>query len=249
MISQNNKKINPAAKTGWVAWKRGYEVTQSTAIIEQCLKRLKNDSVMVVLHAKSYKSHVTIIYDIEARQFLIDKPKDWPGVNKVKVVFRDGAYLWNYFFTPVLSVSKDALCLRKPTEMFMLQRRTLFRVGTPQGSKATFVYNKKKCKFKVLDISAGGMLVSAAQDHGIDLYGQTIKEILITLPGDSGTKQVKKKTVRFTVPEGKVVRSMKIPGTDQEQFGIRLFAGSKEERRILQYVRQRELQVMRKIFE
>jgi hypothetical protein len=249
MIFQNNKKINPAARTGWVAYKRGYEVTQSTVIIDHCLRRLKNDGVMVVLYAKGYQSQATIIYAVQERQILIDKPKDWPEVNKIKVVFRDGADLWNHFSAPVLSVLKDGLCLRKPTEMFMLQRRTLFRVTTPRGSKATFVYNKKKCKFKVLDISAGGMLVSTAQDHGVDLYGKTIKEILITLPGDSGTKQVKEKTVRFTVPEGKVVRSMKIPGTDQEQFGIRLFAAPKEERRIFQYIRQRELQVMRKSFD
>ena len=249
MTFQDNKKINPAAKTGWVVYKRGYEVTQSTVIIEHCLRRLKNDGVMVVLYAKGYQSQATIIYAIQERQILIDKPKDWPEVKKVKVVFRDRTDLWNHFPARVLSVSKDGLCLRKPTEMFMLQRRTLFRVGTPQGSKATFVYNKKKCKFKVLDISAGGMLVSAEQDHGVNLYGKTIKEILITLPGNSGTKQVKQKIVRFSVPEGKVVRSMKIPGTEQEQFGIRLFSGAKEERRILKYVRQRELQVMRKSFD
>ena len=249
MVSENRKNISPAAETGWVAYKRGYEVTRSTAIIEHCLKWLKNDGVMVVLYTKGYQSHATIVYAVKERQVLIDKPKDWPDVNRVKVAFRDGADLWNHFSAPVLSVSTDALCLRKPTELFMLQRRTLFRVGTPQGSKATFVYNKKKCKFKVLDISAGGMLLSTGQDHGLDLYGKTIKEILITLPGDFGTKQLKQKNVRFTVPEGKVVRSMTIRGSDQEQFGIRFKPGAKEERRILQYVRQRELQIMRKSFD
>lgn len=246
MVSASKTKNDPAAKTGWVPCKRGYELTQSTAIIDFCLKRLLEERIPVILYGKGYQSAITILFAIKGQKILIDRPRDWPGIKKALVVFKDAADIWNHFSVHILSESSDTLYIRKPAELFMLQRRKHFRIETPHESKAIFVYNKKKCKFKVENVSAGGILIVANYDPTIALHGKNIEKILITIPGHSGGKKGKQGEICFFIPESKIVRSQLDRQRGEECFGVRFVPEIREEGRILHYVRQRELQILRK---
>ena len=246
MAPEKKKKINPAARTGWVPHQRGYEITLSRSIIDNCLQYLIKERVTVTLYNKNYQSGGTIIFDMKDDRLLTDKPRDWLGLKKIRVVFKDAANLWNHFVTLVVSESKDTLFLRKPTELFMLQRRAHFRVETPQGSMVTFRHNKKKCKFKIQDVSAGGMLMFEDAAHGLALHGEKINEIMISIPVVTNGPDAKLSKIRFAIPQGKVVRSMKNSEAGVELFGVHFQPDPKEEARILQYIRQRELHLLRK---
>jgi c-di-GMP-binding flagellar brake protein YcgR len=128
----------------------------------------------------------------------------------------------------------------------MLQRRSHFRVETPQGSMVTFRHNKKKCKFKIQDVSAGGMQMFEKETHGISLHGKEISEILISIPVVTTGPDAKLSKIRFAIPRGKVVRSIKNKEAGVELFGVHFQPEPKEEARILKYVRQRELHLLRK---
>ncbi len=240
------KKTNPAAKTGWVSHKRGYEVTQSQAIISNCLKYLIEKKVTITLYNRDYQSGGTIIFAIKDNKLLVDKPRDWAGTTKIRVVFKDAAKLWNHFVSPVISESNDTIFLRVPDELFMLQRRNHFRVETPQGSTVTFRYNSKKCKFKIQDVSAGGMLIFAKARNDIALHGKEISEILMTIPMETNGADGKSEKIHFSIPAGKVMRSMKSRGSGIELFGVSFKPEPKEEARLLRYIRQRELHLLRK---
>ncbi len=246
MASEKKKKISPAAKTGWVSYDRGYEITQSGSIISNCLQYLLKERAPITLYNKNYQSGNTLIFAVKDNRLLIDKPRDWMGLKKVRVIFKDSAKLWNHFVTLIVSESKDTLFAQLPTELFMLQRRAHFRVETPQGSMVTFRHEKKKCKFKIQDVSAGGMLMFEKINHGIPLHGKKISEILISIPTVTKGPDAKLSRIRFSIPDGKVVRSFKNGQTEMEFFGVYFTPEPKEETRILQYVRQRELHMLRK---
>ncbi len=246
MTSKNNKKINPAAKTGWISHKRGYEMTQAPSIIKNIINYLIKERVAVTLYDKNYQSGTTIVFDVKDNKLLVDKPRDWIGIKRIRVVFKDAASLWNHFVTFVVSESKDTLFLRMPTELFMLQRRAHFRVEAPRDSLVTFRYNQKKCKLKIRDVSAAGMLMFEKKGNVPPLHGKEISEILISIPVMTKGPDMKLSKIRFTIPQGKVVRSVLDNDTDTEFFGVHFKAEGKEEARILQYVRQRELHLLRK---
>lgn len=244
MASENNL----AVKTSWVTMEGGYETTQSPVIIRNTLKYLHKGRCLLNLLRKGYQSGGTILYSFNDTGLLIDKPKDWPGdMSKIRVVFRNEAKVWMHFQTTVRSIGKDSLKCDPPTALFMLQRRMHFRVELPQGSLLTCSYNNEECTFAIKDISAGGLLISAKFNYGIPEAGNHLNQLRISIPCDEAASGAKDGMWEIKFAEGDIVREF-----IQEQpfmlfsYGIRFYPTSREEEQILRYVRQRELELLRK---
>lgn len=241
------KKRNNAAKSGWVPHQVGYEYTESEHIIKSTINWLKEKRIFVTLLHKGYQSGGTFVLEYNGKKLLIDKPKDWPGTHKsIRVVFRNSARLWNHFTCGVLAATTDTLVLKFPRELFMLQRRAHFRVDLPDGCKASFMYNKKKCKLNMQDISVGGMLLCGSDRADNPEQGHTIHNITITIPPEISPSGEAEQTIRFKLAKGEVVRTFTNDKTSQLFLGVQFTPTGKEEEQIMKFVRQRELAILRK---
>ncbi len=244
-MSQENSS---AIKIGWVTMEGGYETTKSPVIIRNTMEYLQKGRILINLLRKGYQSGGTILYSSTSTSLLIDKPKDWPhDTSKIRVVFRNESKVWMHFLTTVRAVGKDSLKCDPPTSLFMLQRRMHYRVETPQGSRLTCSYNNEECSFAIKDISAGGLLIFAKFNYGIPEAGNHLSKLLITIPCDEDSCDAEDGMWQMKFKEGDIVREF-----IQEQpiilfsYGVRFYPTSQEEEQILRYVRQRELEVLRK---
>ncbi len=239
---------NTALKIGWVSMEGGYEVTQSPGIILKTLELLKTGRLIVSLLCRGYQSGSTLLYDFDEQNIYIDKPKDWnPDNNKFRVVFRNEAKVWMHFVTVVKEITKDALRCHVPKELFMLQRRSHYRVLLPRESRVTFKYNNENHDFKVKDLSAGGMLMYSQFDTDIPQHGNHLKDLILSIPCHEKIPGVENDILIINIDEGDVVREF----VRQQHpmlfcFGVRFYLSSTEEEKVLRYVRQRELEVLRK---
>ncbi len=239
-------KKTDAAQSGWVSHEAGYEYTQSEYIIKKTITWLREKHLFITLLYQGYQSSGTVIIDYTDDKLLIDKPKDWiPTDNSIRVVFRNSAHLWNHFTGKIISETSDTIILKPPRNLFMLQRRAHFRVTLPDGCKASFMYNKKKCKFNMQDISAGGMLLCGSHRGDNPDQGQTIQQITITIPPLDPSEEGAE-TIRFKLMKGDVVRSFTNDSTSQLCLAVHFVPTGQEEERIMRFVRQQELAILRK---
>lgn len=244
MIS--DKKNDPAS-LGWVAHQAGYDYTRSGHIISHTLNWLREKRVFVSVLHKGYQSGGTIIVEADHQKIVVDKPKDWPATHtSFRVIFRNAAKLWSHFNGVLLSSSANALILKLPEELFILQRRQHYRINLPEGSTATFLYNQKKCKLNMQDLSAGGMLLCAKNPKDLPQLHHTIKDIIITIPSDDAAAGADNGTHRFKIKEGEIVRSFADSRFRRFYLGVSFSPGRTEEERIMKYIRQRELAQLRK---
>ena len=242
-----DKKINGPIKAGWVPMEGGYEATQNPEIIAATIKWLKESRTIISLLSKGYQSGGTILYNYTANHIFIDKPKDWPDKKmRLRVVFRNEAKIWMHFVTTIQAQSKDGLLCAPPVELFMLQRRSHYRVILPQGSVATFAHDKQQIQIPCKDLSAGGMLLVSRD--GTDMIDVThISDISLTIPTDDIVPDVVDGILTLKIKEADIIRE-----TIQQSpvmlfcYGARFYCPSNEEEKILRYVRQRELEILRK---
>ncbi len=247
-MASNINLDSTALKIGWVSMEGGYEITQSPGIIRKNLEYLKKRRVIINIVCKGYQSGSTLLFDFDEHFISIDKPKDWtPDNNKFRVVFRNEAMVWMHFVTMVTEVTADALKCAVPQELFMLQRRSHYRVLLPQESRVSFTYNDEPCELAVKDLSVGGILMYSKFDTEIPQHGSSLKNILLSVPCYDQIPGVEDGFLTIEIDEAEVVREF----VRQQHpmlfcFGVRFHLGGIEEEKVLRYVRQRELEVLRK---
>lgn len=239
----------------WHQTEAGYEVTDSAELIKRSLRRLLEKRTYLVLLQKGYQSGNTVAVAWDERILQVDKPRDWPaGSSRVRVIFRDEAGVWNHFNAAVTQVSKDTIFLRAPQELFKLQRRAHYRVAVPSGTLATFTRKGQVYKkFNVQDISVGGISLCAGcggsgSGAGAGAIGleEEVSGIVIVFPGSKeGTKEGEPTSYALKVAKGCLVRRYTNAITHGDCMGIRFFATPSEEKELLYYVRQRELEIIR----
>lgn len=236
------KKSDPVY-SGWVPHHAGYELTKSEHIIRHTIKWLREKRIFIILVHKEYQSGGTLIVDHSNSEITIDRPRDWPGkLTNLRVAFRNSANLWCHFSVKLTGRTRHTLQFLFPTALYMLQRRSNFRINLPDGSSASFVYNKKKCKLNVKDLSASGMLVCDRVDEHMPEKGHTLQHINLVIPSENQSEA----PLRFKIKEGEVVRSFVYDRTPVLCLGVQFLPSGPEEERIMKYIRQRELAMLRK---
>jgi c-di-GMP-binding flagellar brake protein YcgR len=152
-----------------------------------------------------------------------------------------------HFLTTVRAIGKDSLRCDPPTALFMLQRRMHYRVETPQGSRLICSYNNEECHFAIKDISAGGLLIFAKFNYGIPEAGNHLSKLQIIIPCDEDSSGAEEGLWQIQFEGGDIVREFILERPLMLfSYGVRFYPDSKEEEKILRYVRQRELEVLRK---
>jgi hypothetical protein len=240
------KKDDPAS-AGWVEFHSGYEYTRSEATIRYTLNWLKEKRIYVTLYHKGYQSGGTVVVAVSDQRIDIDRPRDWPATHTaIRVIFRNAAKLWTHFNGEVVSAAADTLFLRFPQELFVLQRRQHFRINLPEGSTATFLYNQKKCKLNMQDLSTGGMLLCTKSQEEMPQQNHTIKNICLTIPCEEAAADADNGVLHFKIKEAEVVRTFTNSKLRLFCLGVKFAPSRTEEDRILRYIRQRELMQLRK---
>jgi len=229
----------------WTTASNGYEKTGSPELIERTIRSIMEKHRFVVLMHKGYQSGNVVIVDIGPGGVVIDKPVDWPGVSrKIRVLFRDEANVWNYFTVTVRAETKDTVKTDFPTELFRLQRRAHFRVPVPAGTTAAFSMGGRRHEgLAVGNLSVGGMLACVpAADKPAGVKEQArIENIVLAIPGDD-----KEGGRELAVRRGLIVRAFTDEEREQVCFGVRFSPAPREEELLLQYVRNSELEALRK---
>ena len=244
-VAAKNKKPG-VKKKYWEPFSSGYESTRSPELINKCLAWLTNKGVFVTLAQKGYKSGPTVVVGVGQEQMMIDKPVDWPGNdNRIRISFRDSSKLLIHCFVPLISVNTDALVVRKPKEIFRLQRRRAHRVDTPYGSRISFNYKGLKSrKFIIKNISAGGLLFCARKQ--LQLTGATISDISVNIPLNSILHSQPEDTeFQVDIGAGAIVRACHDNLSDFFCYGVSFLSKSGEEESVAKYVRYRELELLR----
>ena len=238
-------KVNISGKSAgiWVTLENGSQSTDSHLLVKMALDRLRKKREMVSLLHKDYQSPKTIIIDYDDQKLEIDKPTDWPGTHKVvHIIFRDETKVWNQAKVKVLRVTEQSIFVQFPENLIRHQRRANYRVDVPNESTVTFIYKDKMFQgVPILDISANGILMCSDSYMPFD-QGSEIAGITLFFPGvgeelSSGTS--------IEIAKGKVMRYAR---NDNKKFcyGIFFDLTMNEEELLLQYVRQRERELLRK---
>ncbi|MDA8164899.1 MAG: PilZ domain-containing protein [Desulfobacteraceae bacterium] len=221
-------------------------MTESPQIIEATLSWLKAKNVFLTLLHQGYQSGSTVLVAYDSRQIEIDKPADWPHTEtRIRILFKDGGKLWNYFPVEVSGASADSLFIGTPTALYRLQRRSHFRVETPQGSKASFVHKGTPfTAISIQDISAGGMQLRSRSRLPL-ASDDIIAAIAISIPGGTSLINPKERgDLTIPVHQGRIAR---VGETENGHcYGVDFKYGQSEEELLLRYVRQRELELLRK---
>lgn len=237
-------KSQTTANSGlWVTLDNGAQSTESRALIKKALQYLRKKRELVTLIHKGYQSPKTVIVSFNDQELEIDKPLDWPGTQKiVNILFKDETLVWNQVRVQVLRVTDNSIITQFPSNLVRLQRRANYRVDVPNGSTAMFMHKDEMFQgFQVVDVSANGVLVCA--DKYCEVRpGDKIDQISLFFPGmgtglSAGTY--------INIRQGKVMRTAR---DDNKKFcyGIHFDLTQNEEETLLQYVRQRERELLRK---
>lgn len=232
---------NKGGASNWVTVKPGVVKTKSPKIIEATLAWLKKSHQLVTLIHKEYNSSKTILLDYNDKELSIDKPTDWRvSFTDVRILFKDAGQLWNQLSAKVYPTAGDALKTEFPVELLRLQRRANYRVDVPRSSRATFLHKDNKYKdFYVQDISAEGVMVHTSSGTALS-EGDLVADISLLFPEDGSVSGIS-----IHIRQGRIMRSFR---NDHGQicYGIQFHLSHNEEEVLLQYVRQRERDLLRK---
>jgi c-di-GMP-binding flagellar brake protein YcgR len=240
-MSTSEKNFQKKSAAGWELKDAGYELTTSITIIQSLLGTLKKERNFITLSHKGYQSFGTILENVTSTECVVDKPKDWAGTPaKIRISFKNSSKVSHHFYSQVTSATRNNLHLTLPKKMYRLQRRSHYRVDLPEGSIATFMYNGKKCKFNIKDVSLSGMLIYSKIDEKISKHIKQIDSIAV-LPslaeGNDFSLKIKK---------GEFVRTTYNKRHNIFFYGVHYMPTSREEEAIMKFIRKRELQILRK---
>lgn len=232
----------------WTTEENGYEKTDSHEIIKRVVSVVMKKRRVVVLLAKGYQSGMTVFVSIDPETLTIDKPMDWPGLKSVRVAFKDESKVWNHFTVPIIKEGKDTVKTKFPTELFRLQRRAHFRIEVPASSRVSFMRKNGPVADVVLgNISTGGLMMCfAEEDKPENIKEQeAITDIVIDLRPlveDAGQKEVE----LLHISKGVCVRSFAEKEGRKFCLGVRFEPRPNEEMKLMQCIRQLELEELRK---
>jgi len=243
MVFNRTKASEQKMRMGWVALPNGAHATTSPAIITQTLKAIIRERLFLTLLIEGYQSGKSALVDFDEQTLTIDRPSDWPGHRgMLKLLFKDKENLWNQFLVKVLEERKDVLVTSFPAKQLRLQRRASYRVEVPRGSRAMFLYKGElQRNFYVQDISAEGAMFFSPGRRSPLSQGDTIADIALTFPSETP------KTPN-TIINVRLGRIMRVFTNEQGEvcYGVRFELTHGEEEQLLQYVRQRERELLRK---
>lgn len=244
MTIANTSVEDRALLAGWVDFGGGIHATRSNEIIQQALWTIQRQHIFCTVVAKGYESGKVVLIEFGPDRLVVDRPLDWPlqmGSQSLKIVFKSRNQLWNQFVVELIEVTVDSLITSMPRRYISLQRRDFYRVAVPPNSRAVFYHKGESIsQLRVENISVNGALFCAEDNKYQRLSGgELLTDITMFFPDDKNGE------IPVKIKKGRVAR------TDQNErrhqcFGVHFLLDTREERGLLQHVRLRERELLRK---
>ncbi|ADH87213.1 PilZ domain-containing protein [Desulfurivibrio alkaliphilus] len=242
MVKKDTSAEDKALLNGWADFGDGVHATRSPQIIQQALNAIIRQHIFCIVVAKGYESGKVVLLEYDQHRIVLDRPNDWPAEmssQPLRILFKDRTQLWNKFVVELLEVTDDSLITTMPSKYVRLQRRDNYRVDAPRGSRVLFRHRGELKDFGIENISAnGGMFVSPSRKVYLPL-GDLLTDMIMRFPVTD------EKEAEVKIGEGRVVRSC---DNDRRElcFGVQFLIKGPEEKELLQYVRLREREMLRK---
>lgn len=237
------KSGEKTATAHWAILENGSQATESPELIRMALDRLRMNREMITLAHRGYESAKTVILNYDKEKLEIDKPVDWPGTQEnFLILFRDESLIWNHVQVKILRITERSIFAGFPSRLVRIQRRANYRVAVPGESTAVFSHKEVLYTgLNAVNISATGVLIRGERDLPI-AKGDGISALTLFFPGAErgfvgGTSIV--------IARAKVVRTCR-DDTKKYCYGVSFDLVAGEEKILLQYVRQRERELLRK---
>lgn len=233
-----------ALLAGWVEYDGGVHATRSEQIIQQALRTVQKQHIFCSVVTKGYESGQVIIVEFGGGRIVLDRPVDWPDGMKpqpLRILFKDRAQLWNQMAVKLLEVTGDSIITTMPLKYVRLQRRSNYRVDVPRGSKVVFRHRDQvKSHFILENISANGALfcLEDRKAMGLEVDDQ-LSEITLSFPCEDD------ELIRVRIKDGRVVRTCENERREP-CFGVFFLLQPREEKDLMQYVRLRERELLRR---
>jgi c-di-GMP-binding flagellar brake protein YcgR len=205
--------------------------------ILQLLKEIRQDKTLLKMHLPGAEfERLTIILDIRKRKrtpyVLLDYPEglgeavealadrrirfEFTGRDQIRYVFEvDGA-----------EYSQGEIWIKLPTVIDRYQRRKLFRLEAPPGTRLSFRFNGTLYELLGINVSLGGSLGALARLNGtmekdLETYcPKTLENVELGFPVSEGHSRVK-------VEHCRIIRQEKNPLTQKYEFALE-FTGMTE---------------------
>jgi c-di-GMP-binding flagellar brake protein YcgR len=193
-------------------------------------EELHHNETFLRLHLpqKDY-SHLTRVLDLRKRRkdtfFLIDYPAGFPETNadkdswSIDFEFTDKDNV-NYFFsTRGGEIIDRNIWIKLPQIVKREQRRKLYRLTAPSGTKLYINLHSNRYELKVIDVSLGGSLgVLVGIQHGdqqdpILAYAGIFDNVEVVFPPEE-------ENLRVTIKSAKVKRLGENPHTKQHEYAL-----------------------------
>jgi len=227
----------------WTILENGAQATETPELIRMSLDRLRKNREMVTLAHRGYESAKTIIVSYDDEKLEIDKPVDWPGSQgKILILFKDEKLIWNHVQVRILQTTAASIFTGFPTRLVRIQRRDNYRVDAPHGSTAMFVHKDIPHKgLEVVNISVTGVLIRGDRNLPI-AKDDGLFDLTLFFPGvESGLID----GASIVIRQAKVVRTCR-DDNKKYCYGVFFHFAAGEEKVLLQYVRQRERELLRR---
>lgn len=227
----------------WTILADGTQATESPELIRRVLDHLRANRGMVILAHRGYESTKTIIVSYDDKKIEIDKPVDWPGdQEKIIIMFKDEKLIWNLLKVNVLQTRANSIFTGFPLRLVLVQRRANYRVDAPHGSTAMFFHKNIPHKgLEVVNISVTGVLIRGDRNLPI-AKDDGLSDLHLFFPGvESGVVD----GFSIVIRQAKVVRTCR-DDNKKYCYGVFFAFSAGEEKILLQYVRQREREFLRR---
>ena len=238
------------------------EKIQGTAIL-RLLKELQLDNIPLRFKfANSADPRLTYIADIRKhlriQHFLVPPPEDFQKLShdrnqaRLRFEFIDQEGMKYVFESHTWKFSRDMIWVRFPEFIQRYQRRKLFRLEAPHGTRLYFNIKDIRYKLLVINVSLGGTLgvlvsLTSRMKQAIRIYeSKILKNVELAFP----SKDRKKAGPIVSIKRCQIKRQEKNPLTNRFECALEFREISEEEQKKLTelfYMWQRDYLQKRKI--
>ena len=170
-------------------------------VLPQLFNELQRDKIPLKIHLTNNDDvHSTYITDIRKRKkalhFLAEYPNGFQTLTKdtnpprLRFEFLDNENIKHVFETESWEASREMIWVKFPEYVHRYQRRKLFRLEAPHGTRLYFKVNDIRYKLLVINVSLGGtfgVLVSSTKQMGQELKlhkSKTLKNAELLFPSE-----------------------------------------------------------------
>lgn len=248
---------NALSDKGWAFYGEELKYTSNRELIADEIKRIYKQRVWLEIRHPGYKSANTLILSLNKGEIELELPPDWPGKHDtVLLQYRIPGEPWHSLRVRVNRVAGGSIFFSFPDLFTITEKRQYFRVEVPTGSEAKIMLKKRsaskttrrrRSKFltaTIRDISAGGMAVHPLPMPGVIMPGAhtMVGPVELNLKIDA-----KKVWPVMEIEKAEVIRVAETMSGDRTVpvMGIKFHLSRKEEENLFNYIRHRELAIMK----